>query len=424
MTDVDVAILHDRFPGLGGGEAFAIEAARVLEAPIYTTYVADGTDLPDDVEVRPFRQSKYTSLPWRPLLEWRNEGMNPLETLNVALDITDAHEDLPEYDVILESAPLSKYYVPEVDQRVVHYPHSPPRWLYDRYRARLSSFDLPLVGTGLKAYAKGWRALDKEANDYVDRFVANSELVRDRIRRFYGRDAAVLYPPVTGDWRNDGDDGYFVTWSRLAPEKRIDLIATAFAGLDERLVIAGDGRQRERLEAFAARHDNIEVRGYVADIESLVARATAVVYAPVQEDFGLVGAETMMAGKPLLGVNEGFTRYQIQGGRTGMCFEPTVASLRETVRRFDSDDFDPVEIREEARRYEYDRFAERLRGIVSETATADVGPPAATDRVPKADSEPVDSALESERELPATEASRHADEERDRDASIEGVTDG
>ncbi len=251
----------------------------MLDAPIYTTYVAADTELPPDIEVIPFQQSKYTSLPWRPFLEWKNEGLNPLETLNVALDLTDAHPALTEYDVVLESAPLSKYYVPDVGQRIVHYPHSPPRWLYDLYRDRLSSFQLPFVGIGLKAYAKAWRALDKEANDYVDRFVANSELVRDRIRQFYDRDAAVVYPPVTGDWRNEGDDGYFVTWSRLAPEKRIDLIATAFAGLDERLVIAGDGEQRDRLEAVAANSDNIEVRGYVEDIESLVARATAVVYA-------------------------------------------------------------------------------------------------------------------------------------------------
>ncbi|ELY86901.1 glycosyltransferase [Natrinema altunense] len=370
----DVAILHDRFPGIGGGEEFAIEAARVLDAPIYTTYVAADTELPPDIEVIPFQQSKYTSLPWRPFLEWKNEGLNPLETLNVALDLTDAHPALTEYDVVLESAPLSKYYVPDVGQRIVHYPHSPPRWLYDLYRDRLSSFQLPFVGIGLKAYAKAWRALDKEANDYVDRFVANSELVRDRIRQFYDRDAAVVYPPVTGDWRNEGDDGYFVTWSRLAPEKRIDLIATAFAGLDERLVIAGDGEQRDRLEAVAANSDNIEVRGYVEDIESLVARATAVVYAPKREDFGLVGAEAMMAGKPLLGVDEGFTRYQVREGRTGLCFEPTVASVRETVRRFDPDDFDADEIRAAARRYEYDRFAAGLREVVAETAAVDAPP--------------------------------------------------
>ncbi|MDS0475776.1 glycosyltransferase [Natrinema sp. 1APR25-10V2] len=412
----DVAILHDRFPGIGGGEEFAIEAARVLDAPIYTTYVAEGTEIPDDVHVFPFKQEKYTSLPWRPFLEWKNEGMNPLETLNVALDMTAAHPDLAHYDVVLESAPLSKYYVPEVDQRIVHYPHSPPRWLYDLYRDRLSSFRKPFVEAGVKAYAKGWRALDKEANDYVDQFVANSELVRDRIRRFYDRDATIVYPPVTGDWRNEGDDGYFVTWSRLAPEKRIDLIAKAFAGLDERLVIAGDGQQREQLEQFAARYDNIEVRGYVEDIESLVARATAVVYAPKQEDFGLVGAETMMAGKPLLGVDEGFTRYQVQGGRTGLLFEPTIESIRDTVRRFDPADFDPVEIRQAARRYEYDRFAENLRAVVAETAAADVG---ASEPAPATEPEPSSrSTAESDRADEGRRAERRREDER-----AEGVAD-
>ncbi len=367
----DVAVLHDRFPGIGGGETFALEAARVLDAPIYTAYVAEGTDLPADVEVIPFRQSKYTSRPWNILLEWKNEGMNPLETLNVALDLTDAHDDLPAYDVVLESAPLSKFYVPTVDQRIVHYPHSPPRWLYDLYRDRLSSFRWPIVEAGVKGYAKCWRALDKEANDYVDRFVANSDLVRARIRRYYDRDADVVYPPVTGDWRDEGDEGYFVTWSRLAPEKRVGLIAKAFAGLDERLVIAGDGKQREPLERFAANYDNVEVRGYVEDVESLVARATAVVYAPKQEDFGLVGAEAMTAGKPLLGVDEGFTSYQVEEGRTGLLFEPTVTSIRETVRRFDPDDFDADEIQAAASRYAYDRFARDLREVVDRERRAD-----------------------------------------------------
>lgn len=359
-----VAILHDRFPGLGGGETFAIEAARVLDAPIYTAYVAAGTEIPEDVTVIPFRQSKYTSLPFGPFLEWKNEGMNPLETLGIALDMTDAHPELGEYDVILESAPLSKYYVPEVDQRIVHYPHSPPRWLYDLYRDRLASFRRPGVEALVKGYAKLWRALDKEANDYVDRFVANSELVRDRIRRYYDEDATVVYPPVTGDWRNDGDDGYFLTWSRLAPEKRIDLIAEAFAGLDERLVIAGDGQEREAIERIAEGHDTVEVRGYVEDIESLVARCRAVVYAPKQEDFGLVGAEAMSAGKPLLGVNEGFTKYQVEPGVTGLRFEPTVASIRETVRAFDPEEFDSREIQRTGAKYSYENFETALGEVV------------------------------------------------------------
>lgn len=363
--DRSIAILHDRFSNIGGGEKFVIEAARTLDAPIYTMYVSSGVDIPEDVEVIAVRQDKYAEGLSKYVLEWKNEGMNPLETLSVALDMTDAHPDLREYDVIFGSAPLSKHYVPSVDQTVIHYPHSPPRWLYDLYRDRMASFDSFGVRFLLKAYAKWWRMFDKEANDYVDTFVANSELIRDRIRRFYGRDAEVVYPPVTGDWRNEGDDGYFVTWSRLAPDKRIDLIAEAFAGLDERLVIAGDGEERERLEQIASKHDNIDIRGFVDDIESLVARASAVIYAPKQEDFGLVGAEALSAGKPLLGVNEGFTKHQVVEGVTGTTFKPTVTSLRETIRQFDSGDFDTEEIQQIARRYEYDRFRDDLRSVVT-----------------------------------------------------------
>jgi len=216
----------------------------------------------------------------------------------------------------------------------------------------------------VKAYAKLWRALDKEANDYVDTFVANSELIRDRIRRYYGLDSEVVYPPVTGNWRNEGDDGYFVTWSRLAPEKRIDLIVKAFTGLDERLVVAGDGEQRSKLEHLAAGHDNIEIRGFVDDIESVVANATAVIYTPKQEDFGLVGAETLLAGKPLLGVNEGFTRYQVNPGVTGELFEPTVDSIRATVREFDPAEYNTENIQDEAHKYRYEKFENQLRSLV------------------------------------------------------------
>jgi len=87
-------------------------------------YVAQGTDIPDDVCVIPIEQ-KVHARALKKIAEWKNEGVNPLETLNVALDMTDSHPDLTEYDVILESAPLSKSYVPTTEQKVVHYPHSP-----------------------------------------------------------------------------------------------------------------------------------------------------------------------------------------------------------------------------------------------------------------------------------------------------------
>lgn len=364
MTTDNVAILHDRFPTIGGGETFAIEAAKVLDAPIYTMYIEDDVAVPETVEVRPMRQSKYTSGISGRLLEWRNNGMNPLESASVAFDMTEGVSALDEYDVLLESGPLSKYYVPNTTQRVVHYPHSPPRWLYDLFQTRMQRLDYPGIAFAARVYAKIWRALDKEAVDYVDTFVGNSELIRDRIRRYYARDAEVVYPPITGNWRYEGDDGYYLTWSRLDPEKRIDLIVDAFQNLDEQLIVAGDGEQRQELERMANGHNNIEIRGFVDDIESLTARATAVVYAPRQEDFGLVGAEALSAGKPLIGVNEGFTRYQIENGVTGLTFDANVDSIRETIRSFDPTKFDSDEIQAFAERYSYKQFEDGLRDVV------------------------------------------------------------
>jgi len=367
MTQDSVAILHDRFPIIGGSETFAIEAARVLDAPIFTMYVEPGLDVPSDVEIHAIYQPKYTRGLSGRLLDWKNNGMNPFESASVAIDITQGCDELIKYDVLLESGPLSKFYVPETHQRIVHYPHSPPRWLYDLFRDRMKRLDYPGIAVGARAYAKLWRTLDKEAVDYVDTFVGNSELIRDRIRRYYGRDAKVVYPPVTGDWRNEGDDGYFLTWSRLDPEKRIDLIVEAFQGLDYRLVVAGDGQERQKLERMAEEHDNIDIRGFVKDIESLAAKSTAVVYAPRQEDFGLVGAETLSAGKPLLGVDEGFTKNQVEEGVTGLLFDPSVESLRETVRAFDPSQFDPETIQSITEQYRYETFEADLREVVFES---------------------------------------------------------
>jgi glycosyltransferase involved in cell wall biosynthesis len=145
----------------------------------------------------------------------------------------------------------------------------------------------------------------------------------------------------------------------------MDLIVEAFQNLDERLIVAGDGEHRETLERMAAGYDNIEIRGFVEDIESLVANATAVVYAPTQEDFGLVGAEALTAGKPLIGVNEGFTRYQVKQGTTGISFEPSVESLISAIRSFDPAEFNADEIQATAEQYSYEQFKSRLQAVVN-----------------------------------------------------------
>lgn len=364
LEDFSIAILHDRMAQMGGGTQFALEAARVLNAPIYTMYVNPDWEQPDDITIHTLQQDRYTTGLTGKLLEWKESGGNPLEGLGVMIDMAEASEELEQYDVILQSGSMAKSYLPAPHQTIINYPHSPPRWLYDLYRERINRTSIPGVGLVFRVATRILRALDKSANAHVDKFIANSEIVSDRIKRYYNRESGVVYPPITTDWEPMGDDGYFVAWSRLAPEKRMHLIVEAFQGLDEQLVIAGTGSEQSRLEDLAEGHDNIEIRGYVEDIQSLVGNATAVVYTPVEEDFGMVAAEGLMAGKPVLGVKEGYTQHQIEPGVTGELFDPTTESIRETVQSFDPDDYGTDVILDRAEKYSYETFAQELTDAV------------------------------------------------------------
>ncbi len=131
--------------------------------------------------------------------------------------------------------------------------------------------------------------------------MAISDEVQARIGRLYGRDSAVIYPPVdTGRFNPVQDhDDYFLIVSRLIPYKRIDLAVRAFTELGLPLWIAGDGRDRESLEAIAG--PNVRFLGRVPDEElgTLLARCRAFVF-PGLEDFGIAPVEAMAAGRPVI----------------------------------------------------------------------------------------------------------------------------
>jgi glycosyltransferase involved in cell wall biosynthesis len=357
-----VAILHDNFPTVGGAERVVIEAARILDAPIYTAYVSPDVRIPSDVPIYPVNQSKYTSGVLGRIVDSPGAVADQMRTWSLMLDLSDIPE-LNDYDVILESNHAAKHYTPSENQSILNYVHTLPQYYYNLYHYTLEQFDYPVVSSLLKLYIKTCRLMDKEANDYVDRFIANSEVTKSRLDTYYDRSSEIVYPPIIGDWRNEGDNGYYVTWSRLSKKKRIVMIARAFERLDERLIIAGDGPEKDRLRSIARGHDNIEIRGYVDDIESLVANATAVIYAPVQEPFGMVGAEALRAGKPIIGVSEGFLQHHITP-ETGRTFDPDTRSLVEAVRSFDPAEFDPDEIQAHGERFDRKHFEDSLLSVI------------------------------------------------------------
>jgi glycosyltransferase involved in cell wall biosynthesis len=210
---------------------------------------------------------------------------------------------------------------------------------------------------------------ERAAAEQVDAFVAISNEVRARIRRFYGRGSTVIHPPVdtrkfttAGPAKRRGD--YFLIVSRLIPYKRIDLAVRAFKQLGLPLWIAGGGRDRASLEAIAG--PNVRFLGRVPDKElgQLLADCRAFVF-PGLEDFGIAPVEAMAAGKPVIAYAGGGALDTIVEGVTGVFFrEHKAESLADAVLRFDETAFDPATIRAHAGRFDVRVFKAHLQAFI------------------------------------------------------------
>lgn len=279
---------------------------------------------------------------------------------------------VPDCDVVLSSSSaFAKGVVAPSGAVHVAYIHSPMRfaWNLDGYveRERMS----PAMRKALGPMMAALRRWDRRTAARVDRFVANSTAVRDRIREFWLRDATVIYPPVDvdrfGPVPQDEVGDYFLMVSRLVPYKRFDLAIEAFNALGLPLWIAGDGRDRAALERQAG--PTVRLLGRVSDEElaRLYARARAVVFMS-EDDFGIAQVEAQAAGRPVVALGAGGALDTVVDGVTGIHVpEQTAASLVEAVHRFQRLEFSAERNVAHARRFSTERFADELVTLVEET---------------------------------------------------------
>jgi glycosyltransferase involved in cell wall biosynthesis len=246
------------------------------------------------------------------------------------------------------------------------YCHTPMRyaWDFDAEQERFPRGSRSLA-RGLMA---GFRRWDRATASNVTRFMANSRAVADRIRRFYGREAQVVPPPVRTDFFTPGEereDGFLYV-GRLNGYKRPDLVVEAFRDLPYRLTVVGRGSMLPALRAAAT--SNVEFRESVDDDElrSLYRRSRAMVY-PVDEDFGIVMAEAQACGTPVISIDAGGALDIVDDGRTGWLMTGRgVDDLRALVRRAAEEPLDPAEIRAGAERFSSAAYRGTVRAAVTE----------------------------------------------------------
>ncbi|MGX5109972.1 glycosyltransferase family 4 protein [Enterobacter cloacae] len=286
--------------------------------------------------------------------------------------------DLSEADIIISSAhSVAKGVITGPDQLHISYVHSPIRYAWDLQHQYLRESGL---NTGVKGWLAKWflhkiRIWDYRTAHGVDHFIANSQYIARRIKKVYGREASVIYPPVdveNFEVNNEKQDYYF-TASRMVPYKRIDLIVEAFSQMpDKKLIVIGDGPEMKKIQSKVK--DNITLLGYqpFSVLKEHMQNAKAFVFA-AEEDFGIIPVEAQACGTPVIAFGKGGALETVRPvgieNPTGIFFkQQTVTSLHDAIDEFEKTQslFTPNACRENAERFSRARFDQEFRNFVEE----------------------------------------------------------
>jgi glycosyltransferase involved in cell wall biosynthesis len=360
LSTLRLALIHDYLNQHGGAERVLEELYKLWPAaPIYTSMYAPEL-MPPQYRQMDVRTSFMQHLP--------GVGYHHQKYL-LAYPLAFESFQLGGYDVVLSnSSAWCKGVVTPPDTLHVCYCLTPMRWAWS-YREYV---DRERVGKTLRRvlplamhYLRLW---DVASAQRVDRFLAISQAVAARIRKYYRRDAEVIYPPVAVDRftpRPAPDDPpFYLIVSRLIPYKRVDLAVEAFNRLGWRLKIVGDGRDRAALQARA--RPNVEFLGRLPEkaVADLMARCQAFLF-PGLEDFGIAPVEAQAAGRPVVAYAGGGALDTVLDGQTGVLFTSQSAdTLADAVRRCADLAFDPLAIRAHAERFSALRFHRELTDYV------------------------------------------------------------
>ena len=306
-------VLYDFMQVPGGAERVTLALAKALDAPVLVSRVEPACDTllaSQGVPVQAVSKS-WTS------------GLGRI--LEAIASFSWWAGRIAKAETVIYSgfyAPLAVHF--QRSGRRIYYCHTIPRFAYDLKAESRSAFAWYLrpfldVFTALLR----WRF--ERAIRQMDAVWVNSINVKQRLKRYMGVDAQVIYPPVETQrfaWASDGDA--YVSLARLEPLKRVDLVVQAFMQMPHRrLVVVSGGSQSAHLQALAQGAQNITFAGWVSEakLQAVVGQARAAIYVPVDEDFGMSPVEAMAAGKPVIGVAEGGLLETIVHGQTGWLIE-------------------------------------------------------------------------------------------------------
>ena len=355
-----LAIVHDWLTNMGGAEQVIINFHEIYpDAPIYTTFYN-----PDNLDPKLRGLDVRTSFLQRKKMVTNHKKYFPL------MPFAFENFNLKDYDVILSSSTCcAKGARKRKDALHICYINTPMRYAYEFKGEYLNGMN-PIKKFLINILLFFMRIWDKHNNKRIDYFIANSSEIKRRVKNTYNRDAVVINPPVRCKLFNisETDGDYYFIVSRFVPYKRFDLAVQACKELGKKLVVIGDGPEREKMEKIADGDPNIIFMGRQPDdvLKKYMSECKALLF-PGLEDFGIVPVETMACGRPVIAYGKGGALDTVVDGKTGVLFkEQTVESLKEAILKFETMSFDKQEIRKHALEFDEEVFRKKIKDFIDE----------------------------------------------------------
>ena len=363
---VKVALVHDWLTGMRGGEkVLEVLCERYPDAELFTLLHVRGSVSPA-IERLTIHTSALQRLPG--IRHYYRECLPLFPKLIEQFD-------LARFDLVLSTSHCVAKSARAAPNAVhICYCLTPMRYAWDQFDAYFGPDRMGRpASAAMRVLMNRLARWDQKTAVRANRYVAISHYVAGRIRRYYNREATVVYPPVDTDFFHPDSavpGRYALVVSALVPYKRLDLAIDACRIAGVPLKIVGEGPDRGRLERrardnkheveFLGRRSNDEVRELY--------RRAAVVMLPGEEDFGIVPLEAQACGRPVVAYARGGALETVVAEETGLLVEEAApAAFADAVRRAIDRRFDSTAIRRHAERFGRARFAAEMDAIVRET---------------------------------------------------------
>lgn len=356
-----VAIVHDWLVGGGAEQVIATLHEMYPDAPIYTSYATkewrqrlDNKVVTGYLQHWPFSRFRK----FLPVLRlWWFRSLN-----------------LTKFDVVVSSSGNGEAKHVRVPKGAKHinYCHSPVHFYWAKYDEYLKNPGFgalnPLARVGLRLLVNPLRKADYKAAQKPDAIIANSTHIQSQIKKYYGRESTVVFPPVDTERFKPGEtekrEG-FVIVARQVPYKRVDLAIKACNKLELSLRVIGRGPDHQALNAIAGHTIQFKTNASDQEVVDTLRSSRGFIF-PSEEDFGIAPVEALAAGCPVIAYAKGGALDFIKPGKNGEFFnEQTVGSLIKTLDIFDKKAYKQSDVVKTSQVFSKESFKEALTKVVS-----------------------------------------------------------